>query len=355
MSASALILPRRPPTLVGLRPMRPPAPTVPADEPETVARGRDTRTDASFDDTFDFDDVTERRDAQDDDEQDETTRQCAKLERDPALPETSVSPLTLDDVTRRRLEETLDDIEILDELRSGIIESSSRTPRRDDGSGPGTQRLDLAPGRHTDTRRVDDEQTRVETSRARAVPPAPATLRAATATNDVLARAPTVLASPSTSLPSVPVASARSGIVPVAHAVPHTPTANHARNASPMPFGVFPPAGFVPPQVHAWPYPTPAAFATTMASPGLPVAPSAVPPPATTARRFAPKRRGSRFATLACCLVAVAMATVALAESPVGSRPEVAPYAKVVRRESRAVAREVATFASAAWARVHAR
>ncbi len=101
-----------------------------------------------------------------------------------------------------------------------------------------------------------------------------------------------------------------------------------------------------------------AAFAPTVPA-GMPIVPT---PPAegsvhvtpATARKTPAARPRSRAATFLCGTIAAAMAVVALAESPLGNRPELAPYARVVRQEARSAAVGVRRAAVAAYAEIRA-
>jgi hypothetical protein len=243
-------------------------------------------------------------------EEDETTelRPTPRLARDPSLPDTRVSPLDDQTVTRHRIQETLDDVAMLEELTSGIVPAKAAP-------------ADVRVGVRSDTvvRDAPHEITRIDGPRLHAVSSLPApTLRSPPPLYLPLAHAATLLASPSA----------------VVHAAPPVPEAH------PAPAGMMSAISYAPTMPYAPPMPYALVPATS--------------PTAHTARRRPAKRRGSLIATFACGVLATAMAVIALAESPVGTRPELAPYATVVRREARGGARSVATVATAGWARARA-
>lgn len=118
---------------------------------------------------------------------------------------------------------------------------------------------------------------------------------------------------------------------------------------TPVPPMQSPPMAYAPTQMHmqapvavvAPPHALPVLHAPNVI-PGYVVAtPATVPPPPVTARKAPPKKSGARVATFLFGMAAVGMAVVALAESPLGYRPEVAPYARIVRTEARSAALKV--------------
>lgn len=304
MRAPALSLPRRPATLVGLT-SRSPAPTIPADDerPTIAPEGDD---DAPID-SFGFDDAVTQR-----------TR----------------NPYGGEEPTQRRRPFYESDLPTMDAPLDPLLAFEARTER----SGVVTAGV----GRFGATTPIEtpaipalarpsasDELTRVDTPRRRIVPEP---VGPSATERHVLAHAPTMMLTPSSGIRAqgsgaYPTAS---GIVPI-----------HAHPVHAHPYGL------------AYPTPVPPPYPSSPAPAG---SVGTIPPaPDTVRRRAAAKPRGSsRFAMAVCAVVVLGAAVVAVAESPVGDKPAIAPTAKVVRHESRRALGATKAFAVATWARVRA-
>ncbi len=250
-----MVLPRRPPSVVVRRPMRPEAPTLPVGAPQSLANG-------FFGEHEEYEDGEERT----------QRRPPPSLE-----PETIPFRQSRDDAT---LDQDEDD-------QAELLARVEQLARLDT-----TARMDRS-GINEIVRQPEEDRTRVGAprplpSRAVAIPtPLPP---------------PPHMHSPALAYAQTQV---QMHMLPPAVAV-HTPAHVHAPNVIP---------GYVVAHVPA--------------------------PPPTARKTAAPKKSGPRVATFLCGMVAVGMAIVALAESPIGYRPEVAPYARIVRTEARSAAVKV--------------
>lgn len=303
MRAPARSLPRRPATLVGLETTRPPAPTTP-----------DEAHPAEPLDAFGFDEPV------------------TQLTR---------SPYTAEEPTQRRARPVYaEDMPTVDVSLEMLLALDARTERSGVVTSP-VRRFEATtplatPAIPTLAPQHASDVTRVDTPRLRVVPPTipPTAGIPAGPEGHAMAHAPTMMLTPSSGVSvyasgAYPAPSA-SGIVPI-----------HAHPVHAHPYGL------------AYATPLPPAYGSV---PAPPRSLSTIPPAPVTARRNAPKkaRSGSRFALAVCTLVVLGAATVAIAESPVGDTPEVAPAAKVVRHESRRALGVSKTWAQAAWIRMRA-
>lgn len=308
MRAPALSLPRRPATLVGLK-SRDAAPTVPADdERPTIAPEGDEDVPI---DSFAFEDAVTQR-----------TRNPYRAEepterRDRPYYESDLPTMDVPLDPRLAFEPRSE--------RSGVVMSAG-------GRFEATTPL-ATPAIPPEARRPEDV-TRVDTPRMRIVPPSVAPMGPSAPERHAFAHAPTMMLTPSSGVHvygsgAYPTPAA-SGIVPI-----------HAHPVHAHPYGL------------AYPTPMPPSYPSSPAPAG---SVSTMPPaPDTVRRRAAAKSRGgSRFAMAVCTVIVLGAAVVAVAESPVGDRPALAPAAKVVRHESRRGLAATKALVQTTWMRVRA-
>lgn len=384
MSSSAQVLPRRRATLVTLSPMRPEAPTVRVSEPSSIGfestiafEGNLARLEHAPGDDYEvFDDRTERREPSEAEEvsvtdvevitsaPDSSMAETLRVRLQPVEPPASSAPtprltLSRSGVTPKVLLPVVNLIEAGDTDvtvpgKEAVTEVAphSRVVASVPSAAPATMPLVRRLG--ADIADVvipppPPKKVRPEPDLVDVLPP----LQVETARLDRGARfedqtrvgAPRI-PTPGTPMPVV----TRSGVVPaLALAATYGPFPAPPPPAPVTAFAAMP-AGFVPAMT------SPPTFGAhtpkVVLAPDLTPAP-AIPVPPVTKRRSPPRK--SRGATFVCGAIAAAMAVVAVAESPLGDRPELAPHARVVRQQARGAAVGIRHVTLAAWAKIQAR